>query len=119
MSKLSVETSGVAEIIVRRQLKAQPDAVFEAHVNPAIISKWMIGSPDWSMPVCQSDARPGGKIRYEWHHPTRPGFYLTGEFIEVERPRHILHIERMFLPDPTPDNHVETTFTAKDGGTLM
>ena len=25
----------------------------------------------------------------------------------------------MFLPDPTPDNRIETIFTAKDGGTLM
>lgn len=119
MSKLSVEMSGVAEIIVRRQLQAQPDAVFEAHVNPAIIAKWMIGSPDWTMPICLSDARPGGKIRYEWHHPTKPGFHLTGEFIELQRPNRILHVERMFLPDPTPDNQVETSFTAKDGGTLM
>jgi hypothetical protein len=25
----------------------------------------------------------------------------------------------MFLPDPTPDNHVETTFESVAGGTLM
>ena len=25
----------------------------------------------------------------------------------------------MHLPDPTPDNHVETTFQAEGGGTLM
>src|SRR5690348_11477050 len=28
-------------------------------------------------------------------------------------------IERMHLPDPTPDNHIETRFDADDGGTLM
>ena len=29
------------------------------------------------------------------------------------------HIERMHLPDPTPDNHVETRFEADGAGTLM
>jgi hypothetical protein len=28
-------------------------------------------------------------------------------------------VERMFLPDPTPDNHVETRFDADGAGTLM
>lgn len=119
MSKLTIELSGLTDIIIRRHLNAPPETVFESHVNPAIIAKWMIGSPDWTMPVCHSDAWPGGKIRYEWHHATRPGFHLTGEFIEVDRPHRILHVERMFLPDQTPDNRIETAFTAKDGGTLM
>jgi len=30
-----------------------------------------------------------------------------------------VHVERMHLPDPTPDNHVETTFTPDGDGTLM
>jgi hypothetical protein len=31
----------------------------------------------------------------------------------------IIHIERMHLPDPTPDNHVVTTFEKDRSGTLM
>ena len=31
----------------------------------------------------------------------------------------IVHVERMFLPDPTPDNHVETSFVPDGAGTLM
>jgi hypothetical protein len=31
----------------------------------------------------------------------------------------IVHVERMHLPDPTPDNHVETRFDADGSGTLM
>ena len=33
--------------------------------------------------------------------------------------RRIVHIERMFLPDPTPDSHVETTFAPDGTGTLL
>ncbi len=29
------------------------------------------------------------------------------------------NVERMHLPDPTPDNHIETRFDADGGGTLM
>jgi hypothetical protein len=31
----------------------------------------------------------------------------------------IVHVERMHLPDPTPDNHVVTTFEKDGSGTLM
>jgi len=30
-----------------------------------------------------------------------------------------VHVERMHLPDATPDNHVETKFVADGAGTLM
>jgi hypothetical protein len=31
----------------------------------------------------------------------------------------LVHVERMFMPDRTPDNHVETRFEADGTGTLM
>ena len=64
-------------------------------------------------------ALAGGNIRHEWHHPTKPSYHLTGEFIELDRPHRILQVECQFLSDPTPDNRIETTFTAKDGGALV
>ena len=71
------------------------------------------------MPVCISEARPGGKIRYEWTNGKGQGFHLTGEYLDLEPYRRIVHVERMHLPSPTPDNHVETEFKADDTGTLM
>jgi len=47
------------------------------------------------------------------------GFYITGEILEVAPYSRIVHVERMFLPDPTPDNQVETTFEPDGTGTLM
>ena len=71
------------------------------------------------MPVCINEARPGGKIRYEWRHPEKAGFYVAGEYIELQPYSRIVHVERMFLPDPTPENHVETRFDANGTGTRM
>src|SRR5580693_7002566 len=71
------------------------------------------------MPVCINEARPGGKIRYEWTNGEGGAFHLTGEFLELEPYRRIVHVERMYLPDPTPDNRIETTFVPDGEGTLM
>ena len=71
------------------------------------------------MPVCVCEARPGGKIRYEWADGKGGGFYLTGEFVELVPFTRIVHVERMHLPDPTPDNHVETRPEPDGSGTLM
>ena len=119
MSKMILKTEGDTHVIVTRRFDAPPEAVYRAHTDPKIVQQWMLGPEGWTMPVCQSDLRPGGKIRYEWKHPNKGGFYLTGEFLELKPYSKIVHIERMHLPDPTPDNHVETTFTPDGTGTLM
>ncbi len=119
MSKLSLTTEGDTVVVVRRRFAAPPEDVFRAHVDPELIPLWMTGPDGWTMPVCQIDARPGGRMRYEWTDGQGNGFYLTGELVELDPPRRIVHVERMHLPDPTPDNRVETTFTADGDGTLM
>jgi uncharacterized protein YndB with AHSA1/START domain len=49
----------------------------------------------------------------------RGGFYLTGEYVELVPFSRIVHVERMHLPDATPDNHIVTTFEPDGAGTLM
>jgi uncharacterized protein YndB with AHSA1/START domain len=119
MSKLELTTEGDRHVIVKRRFAAPPEQVYRAHVEPALIQKWMLGPEGWTMPICIADARPGGKIRFEWSNGEGGGFYLTGEYLALEPFSRIVHVERMFLPDPTPDNHVETTFTPDGSGTLM
>lgn len=119
MSKLVLETEGEKVVVVRRRFEATPEEVYRAFVDPALVQQWMLGPEGWTMPVCIAEPRPGGKIRYEWSNGKGRGFYLTGEFIELDPPRRIVHVERMHMPDPTPDNRVETTFTAEGRGTLM
>jgi len=117
MTKLHVETPGDTQIIVRRFFSAPPEMVFRAHVDADLIPRWMNIMPGWTMPVCESDPRPGGKIRFAWDDGEGGGFRIEGEYIELDEPRRILHVERMFLPDPTPDNRIETVFDPAGGGT--
>jgi len=119
MSKLELKTEGDTHVVITRRFAAPPEAVYRAHTEPALVQRWMTGPDGWTMPVCVSEARPGGAIRYEWTDGAGGGFHLTGEYLELEPFSRILHVERMHLPDPTPDNHIETVFEADGTGTLM
>ncbi len=119
MNKLVLNTEGDRHIVATRHFRASPESVYRAHLEPDLIQKWMLGPDGWSMPVCVNDPRPGGRFRYEWTHAKHGGFHITGEFVELVPFRRIVHVERMHLPDPTPDNHVVTTFEKDGAGTLM
>ena len=119
MSKMTLTTEGNRHVIVTRRFTAPPELVYRAHTEPALIQRWLLGPDGWTMPVCINDARPGGKIRYEWTDGKGHGFYLTGEYVELVPSSRIVHVERMHLPEPTPDNHIETRLETDGAGTLM
>lgn len=119
MSKLQLTTEQDRFVVVKRRFAASPEEVYRAHTDPELIRQWLLGPDGWQMPVCVNEAKPGGKLRYEWSDGKGRGFHLTGEIIELSPPHRIVHVERMHLPDPTPDNHVVTTFEADGDGTLM
>ncbi len=119
MSKLTLKTEGDTSVVITRRFAAPPALLYRAHTEPSLIQKWMLGPDGWTMPVCINEARPGGKFRYEWVNAKGVGFYVTGEFVALEPFNRIVHVERMHMPDVTPDNRVETTFVADGTGTLM
>jgi uncharacterized protein YndB with AHSA1/START domain len=119
MSELSLKTEGDTHVLVTRRFAAPPEAVYRAHTDPQIIQNWLLGPEGWTMPVCINDAKPGGKFRYEWINGKGGGFHITGEYLKLQPYDRIVHVERMHLPDPTPDNHIETRFEADGAGTLM
>ena len=119
MNRLVMTTEDDRVIVVQRRFAAPPEDVYRAHLEPSLIQQWLLGPDGWTMPVCINEGRAGGKIRYQWSHEQGRSFFLTGEILELDPPHRIVHVERMHIPDPTPDNHVVTTFVADGGGTLM
>jgi uncharacterized protein YndB with AHSA1/START domain len=119
MSKLTLETEGDTHIVVTRRFAAPPELIYRAHTEPELIQRWLLGPDGWTMPTCINEAKPGGKIHYVWRSQDGHEFYITGEYVELVPFSKLVHIERMFLPQPTPDNHIETRFAADAGGTLM
>ena len=102
MSKMTIQPEGDRYVVVTRWFAAPPEAVYRAHTDPDLIQKWLLGPEGWTMPVCINEARPNGKIRYEWTNGKGAGFHLTGEYLELQPYSKIVHVERMFLPDPHP-----------------
>ena len=60
MSKMTLKVEGDTHVVVTRHFAAPPEAIYRAHTDPALVQKWMLGPPGWTMPVCQLDPRPGG-----------------------------------------------------------
>lgn len=118
MPSLTLALDGDRGVTITRRFAAPPAALFAAHTEAALMQRWMLGPPGWTMPVCISEARGGGRLRCEWTDGTE-GFHLTGTYLELDPPHLIRHVERMHLPGPTSDNHVETRFAAAGGGTVM
>lgn len=116
---LTLTTEGDSGVVLTRAFAAPPEAVYRAHIEPALIRRWMLGPEGWAMTMCVLDPRPGGSFHYAWTNGRGGDFSITGEFLELTPFRRIAHVERMHLPDATPDNHVVTTFEARDAGTLM
>jgi uncharacterized protein YndB with AHSA1/START domain len=119
MNKLTLTTEGDTHVVVTRHFAAAPEAVYRAHTEPRLLQRWLLGPDGWTMPVCINEARPGGRFRYEWTNGKGGDFYITGEYLELQPHSRLVHVERMHLPNATPDNHIETRFEADGTGTLM
>jgi uncharacterized protein YndB with AHSA1/START domain len=95
MSKpLQVTLPSDREVRVVRSFNAPRQLVWDAHTKPALIQKWMLGPPGWSMPVCEMDVREGGKYRWRWRSDEDgKEFGFFGEFKQVNAPAKLAHAE--------------------------
>lgn len=82
------------EVRVVRAFKAPRQLVWDAHTKPELVSKWMLGPPGWTMPVCEMDVRVGGAYRWRWRSEEGgKEFGFFGKFLEVNEPSKIVHEE--------------------------
>ncbi|HWA00082.1 MAG TPA: SRPBCC family protein [Caulobacterales bacterium] len=82
------------DVVVRRSFNAPRDLVWRAYTEPALVQRWMLGYPGWTMPVCEMDVRVGGKFRWRWRRDedgVQFGFH--GEFREVNAPARLANTE--------------------------
>lgn len=115
---LTLELDGDTRAIVRRRFAAPPETLYRCHTEVDLLRQWMTGYDGWSPDVFEINE--DGTFLYIWAGPKGASLKITGRFLEREPPHRTLHVEVMHLPDPTPENLVETLF--KDdgkGGTLL
>lgn len=66
-----VTTPSDLEIAMTRVFNAPQRLVFDALTKPALVKRWLLGPPGWSMPVCEIELRVGGAYRYVWRNDSK------------------------------------------------
>ena len=105
MEKAQVTLPSDREVRVIRSFKAARPLVYRAYTEPALVQRWLLGPPGWSMPVCEMDVRVGGRYRWRWRSKDASEFGFFGTFREVTPPSKLVHTETYdpgTVGDPQP-----------------
>ena len=117
---LKVTAGGDREIVMTRVFNAPRELVFDAWTNADLVRRWLLGPDGWSMPVCEIDARPGGRYRYVWKHNTDGSeMGMSGTYIEVKRPERIVSTEKFDEAWYPGEGRNTLVLVEKDGKTTM
>jgi uncharacterized protein YndB with AHSA1/START domain len=104
---------------LRWLLQAPRERVFGALTEPAVLAAWW-GPSGFTVPEIELDLTVGGRYRFGMQPPEGHLFHLTGEFVDIRRPRLLAYTFRWEEPDPEDQ---ETTVTlsldALDDATLV
>jgi uncharacterized protein YndB with AHSA1/START domain len=108
------------EFVITRVFNAPRELVFKAWTDPKHLSQWW-GPKGFTNPICQWDARPGGKIYDVMRAPDGTEHPMGGEYREIVEPEKLV-ISCGALDDKGKMlfEFVHTaTFSEKDGKTEM
>jgi uncharacterized protein YndB with AHSA1/START domain len=104
------------ELTFTRILNAPREMVFDAWTNPVHLARWW-GPKDFTNPVCEADARPGGLINIDMTGPDGTLYPVKGVFYEVERPARLVFTNTAHNDkDGIPGLEVLCTVTFEDLG---
>ena len=117
--ELDVKTPNDFDVVCTRVFAAPARLVFDCHTKPALVKRWLLGPPGWSMPVCDIDLRVGGRFRYVWRNDENgKEFALGGAYREIEAPTRIACTEA-FEDGDMPEALTTTVFAESAGRTTM
>jgi uncharacterized protein YndB with AHSA1/START domain len=116
-----VSTPTERDIVMTRVFDAPRELLWACHTEPALVRRWLLGPPGWSMPVCDIDLRVGGGYRYLWRSDADGAeFGSRGDYREVDAPARIVHGERMDgVPAEAGEALCTLALTEADGRTTL
>jgi uncharacterized protein YndB with AHSA1/START domain len=123
--KAQVSMPSDREVKVTRVFKAPRALVYRAYTEPALVQRWLLGPPGWTMPVCEMDVRVGGTYRWRWRsNEDATEFGFCGVFREVEPGSKLVHTETYDagthgVGESGGECLVTVTFTEHDGTTTI
>ena len=112
----NITAHGDREIVVTRVFDAPRRLVFDAYTKPELIKKWLLGPDGWSMPICETDLRTGGKYRYVWRNETDGSeMGMGGVYRDVVPPERIV-VTEVFDEAWYPGEAVDTIILVEQNG---
>jgi len=81
--------SSEKEMTLTRIINSPREIVFRAWTDPEQLEKWW-GPKDFTNPICNIDATPGGEILIHMQAPDRTVYPMAGEFHEILEPEKLV-----------------------------
>ncbi len=81
-SENSTDDRAAREFVISRVFDAPRALVFQAWIDPRQMTHWW-GPRDFTNPICELDARPGGAYRIVMRSPDGHEYPIRGVFLEV------------------------------------
>lgn len=108
------------EVILTRVYDAPCELVFKAWTDPQLLVRWW-GPKMFTNPVCEVDARPGGKLRIVMRGPDGVDYPMRGEFREVVAPEHLSFTNIAVDAEDRPimEGFTSVSFAAEGGKTRL
>lgn len=107
------------QVRVTRVIRGNAQQVWDAHQDPELVKRWLLGPDGWTMPVCTVGEKVGDSYRQEWENTeTKERFGFEGEVLELEAPYRSATTEKM-IGTEGPVTRNEMTLTPLEDGTLL
>ena len=113
---LKVTTPTEREIAMTRLFDAPRQLVFDALTKPELFTRWLLGPPGWSLPVCQIDLKVGGASRFVWRSAQGTDMGMRGVYREITPPERIVHTELRRNPAPRSSAKYVSLSSAEPAG---
>ncbi len=84
-------TPAKIDLEITRIFDAPREAVFQAWMDPERLKRWW-GPKNFTNPVCELDARPGGAIRIHMRAPDGTIYPMTGVVREIVEPERLVFV---------------------------
>lgn len=107
-------------LVLTRVLDAPRELVFNVWTDPRHLAQWW-GPRDFTNPVCEVNARPGGAILIHMRAPDGTVYPMTGVYREVVPPERIVFTSSALDEAEQPLFEILTTvtFIEQDGKTTL
>ena len=108
-------TPYVAALVVRRTIRARPEALFAAWTDPQQLVRWW-GPEGVTCTAAEIDLRVGGRYRIANRMPDGSTLWIAGEFELIDPPSRLIYSWRLEIPEASTER-VSVNFVPRDTAT--